>query len=134
MCPEILATQADTMSGESPSRRQGATSISNQAVTSLGRLISERRLPASESSDRALGLDASSSMSPRRGSMTGCMDLKPPPATSGCRNACRVARRALTSRPQNAVDVAIIRALKSQEKIGFVLQNNRFKSTLDILH
>src|SRR5271166_3881978 len=78
MCPEILATQADTMSGESPSRRHGATSISVQAVTSLGRLISERRLPASESSDRALGLDASSSMSPRRGSMSGSMDLNLP--------------------------------------------------------
>src|SRR5271165_3819712 len=64
ICPEILATQADTMSGESPSRRQGATSISSQAVSSLGRLISERRLPASESSDRLLVLDASSSMSP----------------------------------------------------------------------
>jgi hypothetical protein len=38
---------------------------------SLGKLISASKLPASDSSERRLVLDASSSMSPPRGSMTG---------------------------------------------------------------
>jgi hypothetical protein len=41
------------------------------AIASLGRLISASKLPASENNDRRLVLDASSSISPPRGSMMG---------------------------------------------------------------
>ena len=55
--------------GARPSRRPGTTSSSAQATISLGRLISTSMLPASDSIERRLVLEASSSMSPRRGSM-----------------------------------------------------------------
>src|SRR5437660_962337 len=71
MFPEILPTQADVISGDNPSTREGPTSISIHAARSFGRLISESKVPASASRDRLLVLDASSSTSPARGSMTG---------------------------------------------------------------
>src|ERR1700730_17909269 len=71
MFPEIVATQAEAMSGDNPSTRAGPMSISSQAVASFGRLISDSNVPASASRDRFLVLDASSSTSPARGSMTG---------------------------------------------------------------
>src|SRR5436190_1877690 len=73
MLPEILLIQAEARSGESPMRTPGAISSSTHAVMSRGKLISETRLPAKESSERRLGLEASSSTSPRRGSMSGFM-------------------------------------------------------------
>src|SRR5438874_2626396 len=75
MLPEILLTHAEAIRGESPIAAQGRMSSNIQAVSSLGKLISEIRLPASDKSDRRFGLDASSSRSPRRGSMTGFITL-----------------------------------------------------------
>src|SRR5262249_7005039 len=70
---ETLAVAAisheDTSIGASPMRRPGRISREIQATTSLGRLISTNMLPASESSERRFVLDASSSISPKRGSM-----------------------------------------------------------------
>src|SRR5262245_53517093 len=57
--------------GTKPSSRPGITSRTAQAKINLGRLISTSRLPASDSIERALVLEASSSMSPRLGSMMG---------------------------------------------------------------
>jgi len=54
-----------------PSIIPGNPIRSVQATASLGRLISTSKLPASESNDRRFVLDASSSISPSRGSMIG---------------------------------------------------------------
>src|SRR5262245_60454606 len=66
----ILSHSAKTI-GIKPSSRPGSRSRIVQAKISLGRLISTSRLPASDSIERALVLEASSSMSPRLGSMMG---------------------------------------------------------------
>src|SRR5262249_26507657 len=63
--------QEEISIGASPMRRPGRMRSKTQATTSLGRLISTSMLPASESSERRCVLDASSSISPRRGSMIG---------------------------------------------------------------
>ena len=68
---ETMLTQAEATSGASPSSRAGTTNSIVQDKISLGRLISASKLPASDSSERRLVLDASSSTSPPRGSMTG---------------------------------------------------------------
>src|SRR5262245_34324750 len=57
--------------GMKPSSRPGSRSRIAQAKISLGRLISTSKLPASDSIERALVLEASSSMSPRLGSTMG---------------------------------------------------------------
>ena len=54
--------------GARPRIAAGSTIDATQAIRSLVRLISARRLPAIASSDFCLGLDASSSASPSRGS------------------------------------------------------------------
>ena len=46
-----------------------------QAMASFGRLISTSKLPASENNDRRFVLEASSSISPLRGSMMGFIDF-----------------------------------------------------------
>jgi len=67
---EAIPIQAEAAIGANPRIRPGTASNKVQAIASLGRLISPSRLPTSESSERRLVLDASSSMSPRRGSTT----------------------------------------------------------------
>jgi hypothetical protein len=67
---EAMLIQTEAMIGVNPRIKPGMASNKIQAIASLGRLISPSRLPASESSERRLVLDASSSMSPRRGSTT----------------------------------------------------------------
>src|SRR5262249_13852501 len=62
-------SQEEISIGASPMRRPGRISREIQATTSLGRLISTNMLPASESRERRFVLDASSSISPKRGSM-----------------------------------------------------------------
>src|SRR5215831_11922226 len=64
-----LADPSGSHKGARPSVTAGITISSSDASASLGRLTSIARLPASESSDRRLVLDQSSSISPRRGSM-----------------------------------------------------------------
>src|SRR6185295_235459 len=59
--------------GARPSNRPGATTSQSQAIASFGKLISASNVPARERSECRSGLDASSSMSPLRGSMTGLM-------------------------------------------------------------
>jgi hypothetical protein len=59
--------------GTRPSRIPGTTRRRPQAMISLGRLISTSMPPASASMERFLVLEASSSMSPWRGSMIGCI-------------------------------------------------------------
>src|SRR5262245_10536021 len=66
----ILSHSAKTI-GTNPSSRPGSRSRIAQAKISLGRLISTSKLPASDSIERALVLEASSSMSPRLGSTMG---------------------------------------------------------------
>ena len=73
---ETMPIHIEATIGASPRIRPGTASNKIQAIASLGRLISPSRLPTSESSERRLVLDASSSTSPRRGSMT---DLIPGP-------------------------------------------------------
>jgi hypothetical protein len=77
MFPKILVSHAEAISGDIPSSRQGPMSISSQASRSFGRLISESKLPASASSERLFVLDASSSTSPARGSMSGFIAGRP---------------------------------------------------------
>src|SRR5262245_63202668 len=43
--PNTFTAQAEAISGDRPSTRHGTTSITNQAVRSFGRLISESKLP-----------------------------------------------------------------------------------------
>src|SRR5215469_1259076 len=57
-------------SGLRPRSKPGSTISSIQARANLGRLISAKRLPAIARSDRCLVLEASSSTSPRRGSIS----------------------------------------------------------------
>jgi hypothetical protein len=66
---ESVASHAEAMSGATPRRTLGSRIRSVQANASFGRLISARRLPAMPSSERCLVLEASSSMSPKRGSI-----------------------------------------------------------------
>src|SRR5262245_6983779 len=66
-----VLSQIVTASGASPKNKLGTTNISTHAKASFGRLISTSRLPASEINVRRFVLDASSSKSPRRGSMIG---------------------------------------------------------------
>jgi hypothetical protein len=68
---EAAENHSDTMSGATPSMMPGSPMRSIHAITSLGRLISASKLPASANNDRRLVLDASSSISPSRGSMIG---------------------------------------------------------------
>ena len=77
-----VSSQPVTTSGVRPSRRLGSTISSVQANNSLGRLTSASKLPASESSERRLVLEASSSRSPRRGSISGIMASLRTPAGS----------------------------------------------------
>src|SRR5262249_8810402 len=69
--PNTFTAQAEAISGDRPSTRHGTTSITNQAVRSFGRLISESKLPPRASSDLLLALDASPSSVPAGGSRTG---------------------------------------------------------------
>ena len=69
--PEIFATQAEAMSGETRAGGTERRASASRPSAASARLISESRLPASASSDRLWVLDASSSMSPARGSITG---------------------------------------------------------------
>ena len=71
---ETLPSQAETTRGAMPSRKPGRPISSTHANTSLGRLISATKLPASANSDRRFVLDASSSVSPFRGSIIGIID------------------------------------------------------------
>lgn len=68
---DTLLSQIEATIGATPSIRLGTTISHIQATASFGMLISASRLPASDSSERRLVLDASSSMSPRRGSIFG---------------------------------------------------------------
>ena len=82
---ETILTQADATSGAIPSSRAGTTNSIIQERISLGKLISASRLPASDSSERRLVLDASSSTSPPRGSMNGLMTaIRPLQARPRC--------------------------------------------------
>ena len=58
----------------------GTAIRSIHATANFGILISASRLPASESSERHFELEASSSTSPRRGSMTGFNNFSKAPA------------------------------------------------------
>jgi hypothetical protein len=80
--PNTFTAQAEAISGDRPSTRHGTTSITNQAVRSFGRLISESKLPPRARSDLLLVLDASSSMSPARGSRTGFIDGRRSPVAN----------------------------------------------------
>ena len=64
-------THAVATSGARPSIAAGRTIDAAHAMRSFVRLISARRLPAIAKSDFCFGLDASSSASPWRGSMSG---------------------------------------------------------------
>src|SRR5262245_33003814 len=72
---ESLSNQIAATIGATPSAKPGTTTSRLKATTSFGRLISASRLPASDNSERRLELDASSSMSPRRGSIAGLKQL-----------------------------------------------------------
>src|SRR5262249_48656577 len=72
-----LPNQIAARIGATPSVKAGTTTRRVKATASFGRLISANRLPASDSSERRLELDASSSISPRRGSMAGLKQLLP---------------------------------------------------------
>ncbi len=74
---EAAENHSDTMSGVMPSTRPGSPIRSVHATASFGRLISASKLPASENNERRLVLDASSSMSPSRGSMIGFIQTRP---------------------------------------------------------
>src|SRR6478752_2770053 len=78
--PDHLLTHNAATTGATPSTRPGPTISRNHATASFGRLISASRLPASESSERRLVLDASSSTSPRRGSITAFKQCLQSPA------------------------------------------------------
>src|SRR6266576_3476493 len=77
---ESLPNQIAATIGAIPRAKPGTTRRRVKATTSFGRLISASRLPASDKSERRLVLDASSSMSPRRGSMAGLKQLLRRPA------------------------------------------------------
>jgi hypothetical protein len=72
---ESLPNQIAAAIGAIPSAKPGTTTRRVKATTSLGRLISASRLPASDKSEWRLELDASSSISPPRGSMAGLKQL-----------------------------------------------------------
>src|SRR5262245_9499600 len=72
---ESLPNQIATTIGAIPSVNAGTATRRVKATASFGRLISASRLPASDSSERRLELEASSSISPRRGSMAGLKQL-----------------------------------------------------------
>src|SRR5690349_17898740 len=80
--PNTFTAQAETISGDRPRTRHGTTSMTNQAVRSLGRLISESRLPPRARRDLLVVLDASSSMSPARGSRRGRIDGRHSPVAN----------------------------------------------------
>src|SRR6516162_3313891 len=61
--------QIEAIIGATPSRRAGRITSESQAVASLVMLISASSEPASDNSERRLELEASSSISPRRGSI-----------------------------------------------------------------
>jgi hypothetical protein len=63
------AIQIEATIGAMPSINAGTMTSDIQASASLAMLTSANSVPASASSERPLGLDASSSMSPRRGSI-----------------------------------------------------------------
>ncbi len=69
--PVSLSAHSAAISGASPTITAGTMNKMSQATISLARLISPSRLPAMVSSELDLVLDASSSMSPCRGSTNG---------------------------------------------------------------
>ena len=71
--PASLPAHTPAISGTSPTITAGTMNRMSQATTSLARLISPSKLPAIVRSELDLVLDASSSMSPCRGSTNGCM-------------------------------------------------------------
>ncbi len=71
--PASFPAHAEATSGISPTTTAGTMNKMSQATTSLARLISPSRLPAMVKSELDLVLDASSSMSPCRGSTNGFM-------------------------------------------------------------
>src|SRR5882757_3944238 len=71
--PIIVENQAEAAIGAAPSSNPGISSSSTQEIISLGRLISVSSVPASDSIDLFLVLEASSSRSPRLGSIFGVM-------------------------------------------------------------
>src|SRR6476619_8666381 len=77
---EILPNQIAATIGAIPSAKPGTITRRVKATISFGRLISASRLPASDKSERRLELDASSSMSPRRGSIAGLKQFLRRPA------------------------------------------------------
>src|SRR5262245_58077042 len=64
--------------GARPMSRPGAATSQVQARASLGKLISASSVPVNAKSECRSGLEASSSISPPRGSMTGLMPPLPP--------------------------------------------------------
>src|SRR5262245_14627106 len=64
--------------GARPMSRPGAATSQIQASASLGKLISASSVPVNAKSECRSGLEASSSISPPRGSMTGLMPPLPP--------------------------------------------------------
>src|SRR5262245_30653121 len=72
---ESLPSQIAATIGATPSIKPGTTINRVNAIRSFGRLISASRLPNSDNIERRLVLEASSSMSPRRGSMAGVKRL-----------------------------------------------------------
>jgi hypothetical protein len=72
---ESLPSQIAATIGATPSIKPGTTINRVNAIRSFGRLISASRLPNSDNIERRLVLEASSSMSPRRGSMAGVKQL-----------------------------------------------------------
>src|SRR3984893_5753584 len=66
-----LLNQIEATIGATPSNKAGRITSEIQAVANFVMLISANREPSSESSERRFELDASSSMSPRRGSIAG---------------------------------------------------------------
>ena len=70
-----LLSQSDVTSGVRPSSNPGTISSIVQMMMSFAMLISTSKLPAIDSNERCFVLEASSSISPRRGSMTGFMRL-----------------------------------------------------------
>src|SRR5215472_3296706 len=109
--PNTFTAQAEAISGDRPSTRHGTTSITNQAVRSFGRLISESKLPPRARSDLLLVLDASSSMSPARGSRTGFIDgRRSPVANLRSLNPmlCNVQKDEFRAVPQRAATHAVM--------------------------
>src|SRR5262245_25683151 len=130
----IASNQMVTASGASPSSRLGTTSMMSHASASFGKLISTNRLPASETSERRLVLDASSSKSPRRGSRIGSTSrLQGKHARAILSQSLAMGRRRGTLRKRVRREVADLRrsgeAARNERLQGFVgspIQLRRF--------